>query len=438
MNDLIRFSQLALCALLAATAAAGAWGQGNATRPGDYILAVVNEDLVTAGEVEMRVARARAQGARAGTRLPPEDEMRKQVLDALIEERVISTYARTSGAKVEEGEIDRAVQGTAAQNQLTVDQLRERLRLDGTDMPRFRSNMRDMILVERVREREVVLRIRVPDAEIDQFIAKQVAAAGKETNINLAQVLVTVPEGANEAVVQQRQARAEQALARIKAGESFDTVALQISEDGNKERGGAIGLRPASRLPDAFVEAVRGLKAGEVTPVLLRSGAGFHVLKVLDRREPDASKVTQTRARHVLLRVTPQLTAEVAARRLAEYRAQILAGQASFEELARKHSEDGSAPSGGDLGWASPGQFVPEFEEALNGLALNGISPPVASRFGVHLIQVVERRDIDQDPKQLRDQARNAIREQKFDDAYAEWAKELRARAYIEMREPPQ
>ena len=162
------------------------------------------------------------------------------------------------------------------------------------------------------------------------------------------------------------------------------------------------------------------------------------MLKVLDRRDPDASKVTQTRARHLLLRLTPQLTGEVAARRLAEYRAQILSGKASFEELARKHSEDGSAPSGGDLGWASPGQFVPEFEEALNGLELNGISPPVASRFGVHLIQVVERREIDQDPKQLRDQARNAIREQKFDDAYAEWAKELRARAYIEMREPPQ
>ncbi len=441
MNDLIRISRHALLAVAAAAAVATAaptLAQSLGNRPGDYIVAVVNEDLVTAGEVEMRLSRVRAQAERSGSRLPPEETLRRQVADALIEERVVTTYARSSGVRVDETELDRAVQGTASQNKLTLEQLRARLQAEGTDLARFRTNLRDMILVERIREREVLQRIRVSDTEVDQFIAKQAAAAGREVSLNVAQVLVTVPEGATEAVVQERRLRAEQALTRLKAGEPFEAVALAVSEDGNREKGGVIGLRPASRLPDIFVEAVRGLKPGELTPALLRSGAGFHVLKLLDRRDPDAGMITQTRARHLLLRTSAQLTAEVAARRLAEYREQILAGRASFESLARQHSEDGSASSGGDLGWASPGQFVPEFEEAMTGLPLNGISPPVASRFGVHLIQVVERREMAQDPKQLRDQARNTLREQKFDGAYQEWVSELRARAYVEMREPPQ
>jgi peptidyl-prolyl cis-trans isomerase SurA len=247
-----------------------------------------------------------------------------------------------------------------------------------------------------------------------------------------------VPEGADAAVVEARRARAEAALARVRAGEAFDAVARAVSEDGNRERGGEIGRRPASRLPDAFVEATKALQPGQVAPVLLRTGAGFHVLKLLERSDAGLGLVKQTRARHVLLRTSPQLNAEVAARRLADYRRQIESGARSFEDIARQFSEDGSAAAGGDLGWSSPGMMVPEFEEAMNALQPNAMSPPVVSRFGVHLIQVLERRDVALDPKQVREQARNVLRERKFEQAYLDWTKEIRARAYVEMREPPQ
>ena len=208
--------------------------------------------------------------------------------------------------------------------------------------------------------------------------------------------------------------------------------------DGNRAQGGVIGLRPADRLPDVFVEVVRPLKPGEVSPTLLRSGAGFHVIKLLERREAGGIAITQTHARHILLRVSPQLSQEAAVRRLGDFKRQIQSGARSFEQVARENSEDGSAQQGGDLGWASPGNFVPEFEEALNGLPLNGISEPVVSRFGVHLIQVLERRQATLDMKQAREQARNVLREQKFEAAYLDWIRDLRGRAYIEMREPPQ
>ena len=225
---------------------------------------------------------------------------------------------------------------------------------------------------------------------------------------------------------------------RVKGGEAFDAVAKEISEDGNKAQGGVIGMRPSDRLPDVFVEVARTLKPGEVSPTLLRSGAGFHVLKLVARQDGAAFSVQQTHARHILLRVSAQLTAEAAGRRLSEFKRQIIAGTTSFEQLARENSEDGSAAAGGDLGWTSPGTFVPEFEDTMNALAINGISDPLTSRFGVHLIQVLERRQTSLDLKQQREQARNVLREQKFEEAYLDWVRDLRGRAYVEMREPPQ
>jgi peptidyl-prolyl cis-trans isomerase SurA len=224
----------------------------------------------------------------------------------------------------------------------------------------------------------------------------------------------------------------------VRSGADFGAVAREVSEDGNRATGGVIGLRPAARLPDLFVEQSRNLKVGEVSAEPFRSGAGFHVLKVLERRDGEAVRVQQTRARHILLRSSAQASTQDAARRLEDLKRQIESGQRRFEDVARDVSEDATANSGGDLGWQSPGGFVPEFEEAMNRLAPGQISDPVVSRFGVHLIQVIERRMIDLTPKELRDQARTALREQKFESAYVDWAKELRARAYIEMREPPQ
>ncbi|MBL8341197.1 MAG: peptidylprolyl isomerase [Rubrivivax sp.] len=429
---------VALLSSGAALAQPAGASDGNAVT-GDFIAAVVNQELVTAGEVERRVAMARTNAARAGMRLPPEAELRKRVFDGLIEERVIITVARESGVRIDEAELDRAVQSVASQNRLTMPQLHERLRADGSDMNRFRAQLRDQLLIEKLREREVYPRIRVSDEEIERHLAEQRAAAAAEMQLNISQILITVGEGAGEPEVAARRARAEAALARLKAGEPFDRVAREVSEDGNRERGGEVGLRPAVRLPDLFVEGVKGMKVGEVSAAPVRSAAGFHLLKLLERRGGETgSTITQTRVRHVLLRTSPQLTPEVAAQRLGEYRAAIEGGRSTFEDVARQFSEDGSAAAGGDLGWTTPGAMVPEFEQAMNALPPGGISAPVPSRFGVHLIQVVARREVALEPRQLREQARNVIREQKFEQTYVDWAKELRARAYIELRDPPQ
>jgi peptidyl-prolyl cis-trans isomerase SurA len=408
------------------------------TFSGDYIVAVVNSELVTAAELEQRMLRIRAASTpRGGTPPPITDQLRQQALDSLIEERVLLTYARDSGTRVDDSEIDRAVQSIAAQNKLTLPQLRERVAAEGMDYARFRTTLRDQILLERVREREVGQRTRVSEADIDKFLAEKLTKAGGDSELNIAQILITVPEGAAADVVAQRQAMAEAALARVRGGEDFATVAREVSEDGNRARGGEIGMRPASRLPDPFVAQVRGLKAGEISPTLLRSGAGFHVIKLVARSDSAGVRITQTRARHILLRPSPQLSAELAQQRLADMRAQIERGSNNFEALARQNSEDGSAAQGGDLGWVNPGAFVPEFEEALNRLPVGGLSQPVTTRFGVHLIEVVDRRETTLDAKQLREQARMALREQKYEEAFLEWVKDLRSRAYVEMREPP-
>jgi peptidyl-prolyl cis-trans isomerase SurA len=431
-----RFASRAF-ALALGMASAAALAQST-LRIGDYIVAVVNSELVTANEVEHRSARARDDARRSGGRLPSSDTLRKQVVDSLIDERVLVTYARDSGIKVDEAELDRAVSSVAAANRISQPELRKRLAAEGIEFSRFRSSLKDQILVERVREREVHARIRTTDAEIDKMVEQQRGAAEAAAELNLAQILVTVPEGASEATVAERRARIDAALARVQGGADFASVAREVSEDGNRANGGVIGLRPANRLPDLFVEATKGLKAGELTAQPVKSGAGFHIIKVLERRAGEAHRVTQTRARHILLRTSAQASAQDAARRLEDLKRQIEAGQRRFEDVAREVSEDGSAGAGGDLGWASPGGFVPEFEDAMNRLAPNAVSAPVASRFGVHLIQVVERRQVELSDKEIREQARAALREQKFESAYQEWAKELRARAYIEMREPPQ
>ena len=428
---------LAMCALPALAQQGPAAKARSTPRTADYILAIVNQELVTNGELEQRLARIRDNAQRNNTKLPPAAELRQQVLDGLIDERVQVTHARENGQRVDDAELDRAVANVAAQNQITLTQLRQRLAAEGMDFNRFRNNIRDQIMIERIREREVQGRIKITEAEIDALLDKQRAQAGSATEYNIAQILVTVPEGASDAVVAERRAKLDAALARVRGGESFEAVAKDVSEDANRANGGVIGLRASTRLPDVFVEQVRGLKAGEIAPQYLRTAAGFHALKLIERREAGAFSITQTHARHILLRPSAQLTQDAAVRRLAEFKRIILARSNSFEQLAKDNSEDGSAPQGGDLGWASPGQFVPEFEEAMNALPLGGISDPLVSRFGVHLIQVIDRRQATLDPKQQREQAKNVLREQKFDQAYLEWLRDLRARAYIEMREPP-
>ena len=436
MTDLLRTLCLALSLLLAVTPT---WPQARdraGDAPGDYIVAIVNQELVTSVELARRIEALRSSAARSGTRAPAADLLRQQALDSLIDERVIVTHARELGWRVDPVEIDRALQSVAAQNKLSVDQLGERLRAEGMTMARFRDTLRDQIMVERTREREVTARIVVSDDEIDRELAARRTQAQANPELNIAQILVSVPEGADAAVVAQRRERALQALARVRAGEPFDAVAREVSEDSNRERGGEIGTRPIDRLPDTFVAEVRDLPVGGVAPELLRSGAGFHVLKLLDRRASDSGGLVETRARHILLRTSDEARPEQAAARLLQLRRQIESGTRSFEEVAREISEDGSAAQGGDLGWFGPGVMVPEFEEQMARLPVGAISDPVVSRFGVHLIQVLERRPLVLTDAQQREQVRNVLRERKFGQAYADWVRELRAQAYVERREP--
>lgn len=420
-----------------------AWAQSDrqaaeVLQPGDFIVAVVNQELVTAIEIEQRLARVRENAARAGQRLPPESVLRKQILEGLIDERAQLAYARESGPRIDDAELDRAVANVAAQNKVTMAQMREQLAREGIDFARFRKNVREQMLLEKVREREVQSRIRITDADVDALLAKQRADNATTPSYNLAQILIPVPESATDAEVARLKGRADAALARVRGGEAFEAVASElVADERDKVSGGELGLRPVERLPDAFIEHVRGVGAGQVAPSVLRTGAGFHLLKVVERRDGQAFSVTETHSRHILLRPTAQLDQAAAMRQLAEMKAQIVSGAATFEALAKERSEDGSAAQGGDLGWTTPGTFVPEFDDAMATLAIGEVSDPVISRFGIHLIQVLERRQASLDARQEREQARSLLREKKYEEAYAEWTQELRQRTYVEMREPP-
>ena len=405
-------------------------------RSADYIVAVVNSEAVTNNEVVARQLKMQQESIEKGGAQPTPGELHKQALDALVEERVLVTYARDNGVKVDAAEVDRAVANIAQSNKMTPDQLRDRIRQQGLDYPTFRNGIRDQITIERIREREVVSHIHISDTEIADYIAKMRGGRGSAPQINIAQILITVPDKATPAVEAERKARAEQALARVHNGEPFEQVVREMSEDSNKAKGGEMGSRAIDKYPDLFAEAVANVKVGGTTGVV-HSGAGFHILKVVSRGEESGLTVTQTRVRHIVLRPSPSMSIDAAERRIIEFRQQIASGAKTFEELARQYSEDGSGQGGGDLGWASPGSFVPEFEEAMDKLPISGLSGPVRTRFGVHLVQVLDRRDTTIDPKQLREQATNALREQKFDPAYAEWVADLRAKAFIEYRDPP-
>lgn len=412
----------------------------NAPRQADFIVAVVNSEPVTNNEVRSRLARAEAQLAQQGGTMPPRDLLAREVLERLILERVQLQQAREAGVKVDDFAVSQAEQGVAQQNSMTVDELYRRLARDGMSKERFREELRNQLLQQKLREREVEARVKVSDLDVDQYLREQQQGADASTmEINLGHVLVLVPENATPTQVAERQARAQQAADKVRAGEDFAAVAREFSDaQEGKSAGGLLGLRPADRYPELFVNSTKGLPVGGLVGPL-RSPAGFHVLKVVERVTAGVpTTVVQSHARHILLRTGPQLTETAAAARLADYRRRVLASQADFATLAREHSQDGSSKEGGDLGWANPGRYVPEFEQALNALKPGEISEPLVSRFGVHLIQLLERREAKLTQREQRDMARSTVREKKLDEAYATWAQELRGRAYVEYRDPPQ
>ena len=403
----------------------------------DFVVALVNSEPITNSELQGELKRVQQQLTQQRRTLPDKNELTRQVLERLIGDRIQLQLASQSGIRIDEAAVDLAEQNIARQNQLSVAEMRLQLVADGISMPEFRVQLRNQLILTRLRERELEPRGRVTELEIDQYLREaQSNIDPSSRQINLAQILVAVPDDASDAQVVTLQARALALLARIRAGEDFNNLARSASDAPDRSNGGQLGLRTADRYPSLFVDATQTLALGEVSG-LVRSGAGFHLLKVMERQDANLppAAVTQTRSRQILLRPGPQLSEAAARDRLLGYRAQIQAGRADFAELARQHSQDGSATQGGDLGWASPGMFVPEFEQLMNRLAPGQVGEPLVSRFGVHLIEVLERRRVETSQREQREAVRGVLRVKKLDEAYLLWDQDQRGRAYVELRE---
>jgi peptidyl-prolyl cis-trans isomerase SurA len=410
-------------------------------RPADYIVAVVNSEPITNNEVQSLKLRLEKQAV-PGSPVPDAKVLTQQALDQLINEKAQLQQARDNGIRIDDTEVDQTEATIARQNQVSKEELYKRVAAEGLSVTAFREQLRSQLMISRLREREVDNRARISDTDVEQFIQTQ--QAGKPTtglsfDLNLAMILVAVPENASDKEVAELQTKALQISKRAKAGENFATLAASFSQATDKgANGGEMGLRPADRYPTLFVDNTQNLTKGDISEPV-RSGAGFHILKVLDKKQTELSNTTivQTRARHILLRISNELNETAARNRLLTYKQRIQAGS-DFAELARQFSQDGSAQTGGDLGWASPGQFVPEFEEVMARLRPGQVSDPLVSRFGVHLIQVMERREVPLTLREQREMVRNQLREKKMEEMYAAWVDELRGRAYVELRDPPQ
>ncbi len=412
-----------------------AWAQRPPTRVEfiDRIVAVVNNDIITAFELDERIQLVKRQLENQKITLPPQDILEKQLLERMINEKVQLQFANETGIRVDDAALDQAIARIAEGNRMQLDQLRQALEKDGVSFNKFRENIRNEITLARVKEREADNRVVVTEGELENYFAHQ-AQQGSDTEYNLAHILIQVPDQANAEKIQARKKIAEQALAELKAGTDFGQVSATFSDAPDALQGGELGWRPASRLPQLFTDTLNAMQPGDVSP-LLRSPNGFHLLKLLDKRGRDAVLiVTQTHARHILIKTNEVVSETDAKRRLTELKERLDNG-ANFAELARLHSEDGSAAKGGDLGWLTPGDTVPDFEHAMDALPLKVVSAPIHTQFGWHLIEVLERRKEDVTQEKQKFRARQEIRERKADEAYQEFVRQLRDRAYVEFKQ---
>ena len=399
----------------------------------DRIVAVVNDQVITRRDLDERVTTVLTQLRQQGTPLPPRDLLEKQVLERMIFNQVQLQYAKETGLRVDDATLEKTLSRIAEDSKLTPVQLRAALEKDGISFNKFREDIREEITIARLREREVDNKITIADSEVDNFLSTRQIQEGKTDEYHLSHILVSVPEQASPERLQERRARAEQALAQIKGGADFRQVAASFSDAPDAVQGGVLGWRETTRLPTIFADAVKGLNAGEISGVL-RSPNGFHIVRVNERRGQGAPLiVSQTHARHILIK-TSELVSESEAKERAVKLKERLDNNADFAELARLQSEDSSAARGGDLGWLSPGDTVPEFEKAMDALKPGQLSAAVRSPFGWHLIQVLERRNQDMSQQQQRLRARQALREQKADEAHQEWVRQLRDKAFVDYR----
>lgn len=400
----------------------------------DRIIAVVNDEAITLHELRSRHVAVERQLNTQGIQLPPREVLEKQLLERLIIDRVQTQMAKDTGTRADDTQLDAALHRIADGNRMTPGEFRAAVEKDGISWAKFREEVRDEMTIARLREREVDNRISVSDGEIDNYLANPESAATANEELHLAHILLRLPEQANPTQLLQIRGRAEQALAQLKRGDDFAKVAASYSDAADALSGGSIGARPLDRLPSLYAEAAQNMKPGDVSAIL-RSPAGFHIIKLLERRggAKPPKAVPQTLARHILIKVN-ELVSDADARRKIVALKERLDNGADFAELARLNSNDPSAPKGGDLGWLYQGDTVPEFERVMDGLPIKETSQPVKTQFGYHLIQVLERRVEDISQERKRQAARQVLRERKADEEYQEWLRQIRDRAYIEYR----
>ena len=416
--------------------AANPAGASTAAVQADFIVAVVNSEPITNNEVRARLIRYEQRLASAGSPMPSRLELSREVLEDVINEKLQLQRARDSNVRVDDRTIEAAIQNFATQNKVSVAELRARSGADGVGFAQIRSDIHNQLLIQKLRERDVLGNIEITDGEIETFLKNETNSnPSDESTIDIAQILTAIPEGATESQILALRDRATRIFNRATSGDDFFKLAQENSDAKDAKLGGQMGLRSADRYPTLFTDAIKNIKIGGVVGPI-RSGAGFHVLKLLAKQEPSATNlsVTQTNARHILIKTSATATEAATKIKLANLKVQIESGKIDFASAAKANSQDASAASGGALGWANPGYFVPEFESAMNLLPIGKISDPVVSRFGVHLLLVDARRQTLLSAGEQRDLVKNALRAKKFDDAYNNWIRDLRSNAYVEYR----
>lgn len=411
----------------------------------DAILAVVNNEVITRREFLARLTEMEGRLQSQGGTMPPRAQLQRQLLERMIVERAQLQQAKERGIRADDATLDRAIGRIAEQNKLSVPEFRKQLELQGMSFAKFREEIRKEILIQRLREREVDNKVQVSDAEIDNYLAAHSNDAGAAPQeLDIAQILIGIPENATAAQLAERRKRAEEVVAQLNAGGDFAKLSAAYSDASNAMTGGDMGWRTADRLPQLFIDATANLQQGQVAPIV-KSANGFHILKLLGKRTQSvvqagadkaaSAAVMQTRASHILIKVNQVVSAAEARRKLLDLKQRLDNNAATFEELAKLYSNDFSAAQGGELGWIYPGDTVPEFERAMNALPIGQVSEPIETPFGYHLILVKERKMTDVSQERQRLEARQAIRARKIDEATQDWLRQLRDSAYVEYRE---
>jgi peptidyl-prolyl cis-trans isomerase SurA len=402
--------------------------------PLDRVIAVVNDEAVTQWDLAEQRRIVLQQMKAANVQAPARDVLDKQVLERLVSEKALNQYAKENGIRIDDTTVERTVTRVADENKLNLEDFKKALEREGLTFATYREDLRRELLVQRIREREVDSKLQVSDAEVNNYLATVAVQAGGENEYLLSHVYVNVQDQATPDVIEARKQRAEEALAKIRNGDDFGQVAAGFSDAPDALQGGSLGWRTPARLPSVFSDVVRALKPGEVSGVL-RSPAGFHLVKLVELRNRNSPTVVdQAHVRHILIKVNESTSEAEGRARIDRVRDRITSGGAKFEDIAKLNSDDVSRVRGGDLGWLSPGDTVPEFEKAAQTLALNQISQPVRTPFGWHLIEVLERRRQDVTLDKKRDQARIALRQRKSEEQFQDFIRQLRDRTYVEYK----